>query len=186
MKVAVSAVSEDIKQPVNLVFGRCPGYVIAEIDGKEVKETKFVQNPGMSTGMGAGIAAAQAVAGQGVQAVISGNVGPNAFMVLQQSGIKIYRVTSASVEQALQQFAEGKLEEVKGSTAPGHFGMGQGAGSGAGTDAGGAGSGMGQGAGRGMGRGAGTGAGRGSGSGMGRGSGAGRGIGAGRGRGSQM
>jgi len=167
MKIAVSAVSEDLKQPVNLVFGRCPGYVIAEIDGKKVKETKFVKNPGISTGMGAGIAAAQAVASQNVQAVISGNVGPNAFMVLQQSKIKVYRVTDLTVEQALQQFAEGKLEEVKGSTAPGHFGMGQGQGMGSGT-------GMGQGAGRG------------AGDGMGQGSGAGRGMKAGQGRGRPM
>ena len=136
MKVAVSAVSKDIKQPVNPVFGRCPGYVIAEIDENKVKETKFVKNPGMSTGMGAGIAAAQAIASQGVQAVISGNVGPNAFMVLQQSGIKIYRAANLTVEQALQQFDEGKLEEVKGSTAPGHFGIGQGAGMGTGKGAG--------------------------------------------------
>ena len=171
MKVAISAVSDDIKQPVNLVFGRCPGYVIAEIDGKEIKETKFVQNPGMSTGMGAGIAAAQAVTSHNVQAVISGNVGPNAFMVLQQSEIKVYRVADLTVEQALQQFAEGKLEEVKGSTAPGHFGMGQGRGMGSGA-------GMGQGTGRGMGQGAG----RGAGGGMGQGSGAGRGAGQGRGR----
>jgi len=128
MKVAVSAISEDIKQQVNFVFGRCPGYVIAEIDGKEVKETKFIQNPGVNTGMGAGIAAAQAVAGQGVQAVITGNVGPNAFMILQQSGIKIYKAGNISVEQALQQLAKGKLEEVSGSTAPGHFGIDGGAG----------------------------------------------------------
>ncbi len=175
MKVAVSAVSEDIKQPVNLVFGRCPGYVIAEIDEKEVRETKFVQNPGMNTGMGAGIAAAQVVASQGVQAVISGNVGPNAFMVLQQSEIKVYRVASASVEQALQQFAEGKLEEVKGSTAPGHFGMGKGTGRGAGA-----------GTGRGMGRGAGAGTGRGMGSGMNRGSDTGKGMRTGLGRDSPM
>jgi len=179
MKVAISAVSEDLKQPVNLVFGRCPGYVIAEIEGKEVKETKFVQNPGMNTGMGAGIAAAQVVAGQGAQAVISGNVGPNAFMVLQQSGIKVYKVADLSVEQALKQFADGKLEEVKDSTAPGHFGMGRGAG---------AGMGQGQGTGQGAGRGAGAGMGQGRGTGMGRGAGAGagRGTGAGRGRGPPM
>ena len=156
MKVAVSAVSEDIKQPVNLVFGRCPGYVIAEIDGKKVKETKFVQNPGISTGMGAGIAAAQAVASQGVQAVISGNVGPNAFMVLKQSEIKVYRVVDLTVEQALQQFAEGKLEEVKDSTATGHFGIEQGQRMGSGAR-------MGQETGRGMGQGAGAGQGRGAG-----------------------
>ncbi len=143
MNVAVSAVSNDIKQQVNPVFGRCPGYVIAKIEGKELKETKFVKNPGAETGMGAGIAAAQAVAGHSVQAVITGNVGPNAFAVLQQAGIKIYLTTGSSVEQALQQLAEGKLSEMPNSNVPGHFGIGKGAGFG-----GGRGMGQGPGAGR--------------------------------------
>ncbi len=177
MKVAVSATSEDIKQPVNPVFGRCPGYIIAEIDEKKVMKTKFVQNPGASSGTGAGIAAAQAVVSQAVQAVISGNFGPNAFMVLQQAGIKIYGTVGLTVEQALQQLAEGKLEEAGNSTVPGHFGMGAGRGFGLGargeTD-------RGLGAGRGMGQG--LGAGRNSGRGRGRRTGVGKGAGRGKGQ----
>jgi len=136
MKVAISAMSEDLKQEVNPVFGRCPGFVIMEIDGREIKEHSFVPNAAAQSGMGAGIAAAQAVASQGVQAVVSGNIGPNAFMVLNQSGIKVYQTVGLSVEQAIKQLAEGKLQEMSAASAPGHFGMGAGRGPGLGRGAG--------------------------------------------------
>ncbi len=154
MKVAISAMSEDLEQQVNPVFGRCPGFVIVEIDGKEIKGHSFVPNPAAQSGMGAGIAAAQAVASQGVQAVVSGNIGPNAFMVLNQSGIKVYQVQGLSIEQAAKQLGEGTLKEMSAASAPGHFGMGAGRDPGPGRGAGG-------GAGRGAGRGNGAGRGRG-------------------------
>jgi len=137
MKVAVSATTNDLSQPINPVFGRCLGFIIAELDGKEIKTHSFLPNLAAQTGMGAGIAAAQTVANEGVQAVISGNFGPNAFMVLNQSGIKVYQVFGLSIEQAIQQFAEGKLQEMPAASAPGHFGMGAGRGTGLGRGAGG-------------------------------------------------
>lgn len=134
MKIAISAVSEDLKQPVNPVFGRCNGFVIAETGEKELKKSSFAPNPAMSAGMGSGIAAAQAVAEQGAEAVITGNVGPNAFMVLQKAGIKVYQANGLSVEQAIAEFNNGKLKEIKSSNVAGHFGMGRGFGRGAGRE----------------------------------------------------
>lgn len=137
MKIAISAASNDLKQPINPVFGRCPGFLIIEIEGKEIKGHSFFPNAAAQAGMGAGIAAAQTVAGQGVQAVISGNVGPNAFMVLSQSGIKVYQAFGLSAEQAIQQLAEGKLQEMPAASAQGRFGMGAGRGAGFGRGTGG-------------------------------------------------
>lgn len=157
MKVAVSAFEGKMEEKVNPVFGRCPGFVIAEVEGGKVKSSSFVENPAMSAGMGAGVAASQKVVEQGAEAVVTGNTGPNAFMVLQQSGVKVYRAAGQSVGEALKQLGQGKLEEMKGSNVAGHFGMqGAGAGRGAGRGMGagrGAGFGSGQGAGRGAGRG---------------------------------
>lgn len=132
MKVAVSANSKEPNQEISYVFGRCQGYVIAEIEGNEVKGSSFIPNPAFSTPMGAGIAAAQAVAAQGVEAVVTGNIGPNAFMVLHQSGIRVYKAGGVTVEKALQLLAEGKLQEITGPNVGGHFGAGPGRGRGTG------------------------------------------------------
>ena len=139
MKVAVSAFSADLSQQVNPVFGRCPGFIIAEIEEKEIKNISYIANNAMNAPRGAGIAAAQQVASQGVQAVITGNMGPNALMVLQQTN----QAAGLIVEDALKQFIEGTLPEISTAVGPG-FAPGGGAGRGMG-------GGMGRGAGRGRG-----------------------------------
>ena len=123
MKIAVSAVSQDLEQQVNPIFGRCSGFLIIEIEGKEIKEHSFIENQAMKNPMGAGIAAAQTVASQGVHAVISGNIGPNALMVLNQSKIKVYQAFELSVKQAIEKLAEGKLQEISVASGLGRFGM---------------------------------------------------------------
>ena len=136
MKIAVSAVSQDLEQQVNPIFGRCSGFLIIETEGKEIKEHNFVENQAMKNPMGAGIAAAQTVANQGVQAVISGNIGPNALMVLNQSGIKVYQAFGLNVKQAIEQLVEGKLQEISVVSASGRFGVQESQRSGLGRDAG--------------------------------------------------
>ncbi len=132
MKVAFSVQGRGPKQMVSPVFGRCPGFEVVEIEGTGVKESSFMENPAFSAGMGAGIAAAQAVVEAGAKAVVAGNFGPNAFMVLKQSGIKVYQASGISVEEAAKKFSEGGLSEIASSNVPGHFGMGPGLGRGRG------------------------------------------------------
>jgi len=133
MKVAVSVMGNGMEQQVSPVFGRCNGFMVAELVGKESKKGNFVPNKSAGAAMGAGIAAAQQIAEVGVQAVIAGNFGPNAFMVLHQAGIKCYQAVEMSVEQALKQLSEGKLQQASQASAPGHFGMGTGRGAGMGS-----------------------------------------------------
>ncbi len=146
MKIAVSATGKGLDSQVDMRFGRCPNFVIVELDGKEIKSTQDVENIAAGQMGGAGITSSQLVADRGVKAVITGNVGPRAFSVFEQLGIKIYQ-GSGTVKEVVEKFADGKLQEMKGATGPmfmGKPGSGQGAGIGAG---------MGSGAGRGMGRG---------------------------------
>jgi len=79
LKVAVSASSGSIDAQVNPTFGRCPYYVIVDTESMAFEA---VPNASMGSPSGAGIGAAQVVAGKGVEAVLTGNVGPNATAVL--------------------------------------------------------------------------------------------------------
>ena len=147
MKVVVSAMGEDLNSEVSPVFGRCPMYVFVDTDNMQFEA---VPNPSMSAPGGAGIQAAQFVVSKGVQAVLTGNVGPNAFNVLQAAGISIYPVTAGTVQQAVDAYKGGQLQPISGATSGMYGGMG---------GRGGTGRGMGRGGGRGMGRGMGMGAG---------------------------
>ena len=159
MRVAISAFSEDVDGKVNPVFGRCPGYIIAEVEAGEIKSSVFVENSAAGAPSGAGIAAAQTVAEQGVEAVVSGNLGPNAFVLLNQNNIRFYQAPGITIKEAVKKLAEGTLKEVSAPTTQSKFGMGPGGGAGKGAGRG-AGAGTGMGMGRGLGRG---GAGRGRG-----------------------
>lgn len=138
MKVAVSSQGETLEAPASPVFGRCPTYLFVDT---ETMEFNAIANPAMNQGGGAGIQAAQFVVSQGAQAVLSGNLGPNAFDVLQAAGVPGYLVQEGTVRQAVEAFKAGSLQPMGGANVAAHAGMGMGRGRGMG---------RGQGMGRGM------------------------------------
>jgi predicted Fe-Mo cluster-binding NifX family protein len=127
MKICVSASSDSLDANVDSRFGRCPYFVIVD---SETMDFNVVSNDSSNAAHGAGIQAAQTVANLGVKAVLTGNVGPNAFNVLSATGIKIVTGASGSVRDAIEKYKNGQLKEVSNPTVGGHFGMGRGSGKG--------------------------------------------------------
>lgn len=165
MKVAVSANEPSLDAAVEPRFGRCPCFVIVDTDSMGCDAA---QNDSAALASGAGIQSAQALAEKGVQAVLTGNCGPNAYQTLSAAGIAVVTGCRGTVRQAVEQFQAGRLQASGGPNVGSHFG------SQTPTSpepalppGGGMGQGMGQGMGGGMGRGFGFGAGRGRGGGMG-------------------
>ena len=89
-------------------FGRAKFLVLIDTDTGEFTAHDNTQNLGAP--QGAGIQAAQNVAGLGAAAVITGNVGPKAFAVLQAGGVKPYIGAIGSVQEVVEQFKEGRLK----------------------------------------------------------------------------
>lgn len=147
MRIVVSAQGDTLDAPASPVFGRCPTYLFVDSD---TMQFEAVPNPAMSQGGGAGIQAAQFVVERGAQAVLTGNLGPNAFDVLEAAGVPGYLVPEGTVRQTVEAFKAGRVRPMSSANVGAHAGMGGGAGLGAGR-------GMGRGLGRGMGRGAGRG-----------------------------
>jgi len=126
MKICICATGPDLNSQISPIFGRCPYFLIID---SESKEFKAIPNQAVQSGKGAGVAASQLVVSEGAIIVICGNFGPNAFSVLQMSGIKIYPgVFDLTVKETLDKYNKGELKEEKMPTAPGHFGLGQGRG----------------------------------------------------------
>jgi predicted Fe-Mo cluster-binding NifX family protein len=132
MKIAVSATAGSLDAIVDPRFGRCAYFVIVEVEGNEIKNTEAIQNPAATAIGGAGIQAAQLIANKGAEVLISGNMGPNAFSILSETGIKIVTgVAGISVKEAVQRYLKGELKETRAPTMPG-FGPGRGMGPGRG------------------------------------------------------
>jgi len=119
MKIVVSSTGDSIDSDVDIRFGRCSYFLLIEAD-KDIKLLKAEKNLGAS-GHGAGLAAAEQVANLKAEKVITGNLGPNAFRVLDRFKIECYS-GSGKVRDAVKGLLQGKLEKI-GSPRPGHFGF---------------------------------------------------------------
>ena len=129
MKIAISATGPNLDAEVDPRFGRCPYFIIAD---PETMEFEAVDNSSAMAGGGAGISAAQMIIGKGVEAVLTGNCGPNAFQVLSAAGIKVMTGVPGTVQDAIQSYKTGHLQPNSQPNVPGHFGMGRGQGMGRG------------------------------------------------------
>jgi len=160
MKICVTSTGPSLDAPVDPRFGRCQYFMIVD---SETMEYEAMQNPSVGASSGAGIQAAQTVAGIGVGVVVTGNLGPNAVQTLTAAGIEMVTGASGTVRDAVEQYKSGSLSQTTSPTVPDHAGLSNtGVGAGAGTGAGmGGGRGMGGGGGRGMGGGGGRGMGMG-------------------------
>ncbi len=176
MRIAISASGSTLDAEVDPRFGRCQYFIIAD---PETMEFEAMDNSSAMAAGGAGISAAQMVAGKGVEAVLTGNCGPNSHQVLSSAGIQIITGVSGKVKDAIEGYRAGKFKASSQANVPDHFGTGGGPGTGAAGSGMGGGMGGGMGMGRGMGRGMGGGMGGGMGRGMGGGMSGGMGMGAG-------
>jgi|AntAceMinimDraft_9_1070365.scaffolds.fasta_scaffold01391_3 predicted Fe-Mo cluster-binding NifX family protein len=174
MKIAISATGKDLNSTIDPRFGRASYFIIADTESGNI--VNVIDNlAAQNAGQGAGINAGTLVAGSGAQVVLTGQIGPKAFEVLQASGIKLISNVSGTVGEAIEQYRKGAIPSPdegpsaaanSGKTFDPSFGGG-GTGGGRGRGMGGGGRGMG-GGGRGRGiAGGGRGMGGGGGGGMG-------------------
>jgi len=125
MKVVVTSDGAGLDAAASPVFGRCRSYVFVDT---ESMDAETVENPAMNAAGGAGIQAAQFVVEQGAEAVISGNVGPNAYNVLLAADVPVHLLEDGTVRDAVEAFKNDQLQRAGGATGPAHAGMGRGAG----------------------------------------------------------
>jgi predicted Fe-Mo cluster-binding NifX family protein len=121
MKVMVTAQGSDLEAPSNPRFGRCPMFVFVDI---ETMAFEAIPNPAASASGGAGIQAAQFVVEQGAEAVLTGNVGPNAAEVLRAADVPVYLNNERTIKASVEAFKEGRLAKAQGATVAAHTGMG--------------------------------------------------------------
>jgi predicted Fe-Mo cluster-binding NifX family protein len=145
MKIAISVSGNDLSAEIDPRFGRARGFLLAD-DTAEGFE--YVANPNIDASGGAGIQTAQMVVDKGAEAVITGNVGPNAYRVLGAAGVKVFTGASGNAEQALADYKSGKLVAAGSATVEEKFGMGTAGAGGPRTGRGGRGAGWGRGGGR--------------------------------------
>ncbi len=110
MKIAITAQGPETTAPLDERFGRARYFHMQDI---ATGEASTIENSeGANAAHGAGTQAAQILARHGVQAVVTGHVGPKAWSALQASGIRVYTTAGGSVAQAAEAFRAGRLPEL--------------------------------------------------------------------------
>lgn len=119
MKVCISSLGTEGKDLLDKRFGRCDYFQIYDTESKELVA---FENEGKTARGGAGIAAAQQLLEKKVEVVITGNLGPNAFMILEKAKIKTYCCGLGTVNEAIEKFMNNQLEALT-QAGPSHQGM---------------------------------------------------------------
>lgn len=119
VRIAISSEGPSLDDALDPRFGRAAGFIIVD---PLTLEFEYLDNgPSQAMGQGAGIQAAELVGGSGVNAVLTGYVGPKAFRVLQSARIKVRQnLANITVRQAIEAFNHTQVDWAQQPNSRGH------------------------------------------------------------------
>ena len=119
MKIAVTSLGPDMTSDVDPRFGRARWFVIVDT---ETGESEAIDNEsGVGASSGAGVQAAARVAGLGVEYVLTGHCGPNAFRTLTEAGVEVITSVKGTVKDAVGKLKSGELSPADAADVNGHW-----------------------------------------------------------------
>ena len=108
MRIAISVeTNNELESVVAQHFGRCPYFALVDLDGREVKAVKVVDNPyygNHQPGQVPGF-----IHEQKADVMLSGGMGGRAIQFFQQFGIQAATGASGTVRSALESYLGGEL-----------------------------------------------------------------------------
>jgi predicted Fe-Mo cluster-binding NifX family protein len=103
MKIVISSSGSDLDSAVDPRFGRAAFLLIIDSESGELIES-IDNSTGRDAAQGAGIMAASLVVEKGVQAILTGRLGPKALAVAEKANIKVVNDCSGTVRNAIDKF----------------------------------------------------------------------------------
>ncbi len=122
MRIAVSADNKNgLDSVVSPHFGRCPYFVVVDLDGDQVREVREVDNPYYGNHQPGQVPAF--ISSLGAQVMLTGGMGGRAISFFQQYGIEGVTGAYGTVRQSLERYLAGQLRGAapcRESVAHGH------------------------------------------------------------------
>ena len=119
MKLAISSKGKSLDSEIDPRFGRAGYFLIVDPETLALEVIENRQN--LQLPQGAGIQAAQMVVEHGANVVLTGNCGPKAFRVLKATGVKVAVGISGLVQEAINQYKQGKINFAQDPNVEGHW-----------------------------------------------------------------
>jgi predicted Fe-Mo cluster-binding NifX family protein len=92
-------------------FGRCPFYLIVEVEGHEVVKTETVSNPYYHNHVPGKVP--EFINEHGVNVMIAGGIGPRAIDMFTSLGIDVVSGATGNVGNVLQAYLKGEISGVE-------------------------------------------------------------------------
>ena len=92
-------------------FGRCPNYLIVDVEGNEVKKSEVVANPYFTNHIPGKVP--QFIKEQGAQVMIAGGMGPKAIDMFTTFGIEVVTGAVGNAGNVLQAYLGGEISGVE-------------------------------------------------------------------------
>jgi predicted Fe-Mo cluster-binding NifX family protein len=119
MRIAVTAQGQGMDAPADPRFGRARCFVVVDT---ETGESWTVDNTAnLNAPQGAGIQASRKIVELGVDALVTGHIGPKAFSALRAGNVAIYTGASGTVAEAVDEFNAGTLKPTETADVDGHW-----------------------------------------------------------------
>ncbi|MFP4029698.1 MAG: NifB/NifX family molybdenum-iron cluster-binding protein [Candidatus Brocadiia bacterium] len=119
MKIFLTSTGESLSAEIDPRFGRAKYFISYDDQSGEHEVVDNKQN--LNAPSGAGIQAATNVSEAGADWVVSGHIGPKAMRVLKEADIRVAIGASGTVEEAIEDFTNGELEEADSADVEGHW-----------------------------------------------------------------
>ncbi len=88
-------------------FGRCPYFVLVDVDGNEIARVQSIPNP--YYGRHAPGVVPKFIHDQGAEVMITGGMGSRAVAFFEQFGVQVVTGGAGSVRQVLERYLHGEL-----------------------------------------------------------------------------
>lgn len=109
MKIAIPTDNNNMNSNICISFGRAPYFLFYDTDNEK---SKFVENTAAESAGGAGIKAAQIIADNNAEVLITPRCGENAADVLKQSKIKMFKSEGNNILDNINAFNDKKLSPL--------------------------------------------------------------------------
>ena len=92
-------------------FGRCPCYLIADVEGDKVQKTDILDNPYFNNHIPGKVP--QFISQQGAHVMIAGGMGPRAIDMFSNFGIEVVTGAIGNTGNILQAYLRGEISGVE-------------------------------------------------------------------------
>lgn len=92
-------------------FGRCPSYLIVDVEGNEIKKSDIISNPYYENHIPGVVP--KFISEQGASVMIAGGMGPRAIDMFSNFGIEVVTGAIGNVGNVLKAYLQGEISGVE-------------------------------------------------------------------------